>query len=97
MATISVPKPRLEALEKKEQAHDDYLAGLRALKARSASIELEVRGIREPDLTARFNSLEGRTYFAEGYRQALEDISHAIVAASQARHEDELVRAALPG
>jgi len=86
MTIHAVNDKRLLELEKKERAHDDYLAGLRILKARAAAIDLEVRGLRDPDVTPR----ENRDAFARGYRQALNDISVAILAASQARGDEQM-------
>lgn len=80
---------RLAQLEAKEKAHDDYLIAIRHLQAQAASVELEARGIREPDLLASIDS-DDRWTFAQGYRQALRDIAYAIVAAGQERH-DQLV------
>lgn len=70
---------RLEELEHKERAHDDYLAGLAEVEKRAT--EIEARAFLEPS---------GRNWaFSEGFNHALRTMSTAIVNAAQGRMDRE--------
>lgn len=81
MPELQPSRREMETLHAKARAHDDYLAALRFVKSRKAALE------QVGPYTAY------REGFLDGYRDALEDLSFAIVKASR----DRLAEAEIAG
>lgn len=81
----NITAARLEQLEKKERAHDDYMAATKDVRAKLVALELEYGPHRAARNTDVINDPLRHPAFLSGYRCCLRDFAQAIVEASASR------------
>jgi hypothetical protein len=88
--TVRLTKDRLDELEAKERAHDDYVMAVRLLSQRATKVETDVMAGRNP--YGRPLGEDPAWAFAIGYRAAVRAMSETILEAGRRRDDLELDR-----
>lgn len=83
-----ITSDRLEELERKERAHDDYLLAIQETSQLAAKVELNARNGNNP--YGRQIPEDPFWAFAVGYRAAIRAFNEALLQASQRRADADL-------